>query len=87
MNLIQCELIILNVKKKCFFAIRYFFATTPLLSSYHWFEKENVAYFSIKSRSFSSFSKVDFFYMESDLRAPRFLRPQQTQDFAMLLAD
>ena len=60
MNLIQCELIILNVKKKCFFPIRFFFGTTPLLSSYNLFEKEKVAYFSMKSPSFASFFKVDF---------------------------
>ena len=81
MNLIQCELIILNVKKKCYFAIRCFFGTTPLLSSYHLFEKEKVAYFSMKSRSFASFSKVDFFYMESDLRGPQVLKAPTNSGF------
>ena len=79
MNLIQCELIILNFKKKCFFAIRCFFGTTPLLSSYHLFEKEKVAYSSI--RSFASFSKVDFFYIESDLRVSQVLKAPTNSGF------
>ena len=70
-----------NHKKKCYFAIRSFFGTTPLLSSYHLFEKEKVAYFSMKSRSFASFSKVDFFYMESDLRGPQVLKAPTNSGF------
>ena len=67
------------LKRNVFFQSAVFLEPPPLLSSYHLFEKEKVAYSSIGS--FASFSMVDFFYIESDLRVSQVLKAPTNSGF------